>query len=204
MSDDSANGFIWSMIVASYNRRKVTTGRLQCLRSKMYKRGEGKCQFKCQFAKAKALCPVFVDILGEHCLGIDEVGSYLYLCYECFVQMYDVLANPDMFLSDIEAKTLLENADKFLLYYKALHTVVGLPKFRITNKFHVLHHIAYLSRYQHPRGSWTYMWEDLMGKLFHISKACAVGTPMHVVSEKTMENFAILANRRLKDARRDL
>ena len=78
------------------------------------------------------------------------------------------------------------------------------PRSMIRQTGHALWHLCYLAMFQHPRAYYTYMWEDLMGKLFHISKACAIGTPQHRVSEKTMENFSIVALRALKDARGEM
>ena len=191
---------IWIMLQDAYEKEDIREGRLQCLTVASYKRTPTKRQVHMQFAKSKKLTFALLHILKKHNIGTD-VYNHLLTVYELATGMFGIIDEPGLFLEPDKADQLLDKCDRFLVHYKALSVLAGEGRFNMTNKFHQMWHICDLAKYQHPRALWTFVWESFMSVVFHMSASCSVGSPMQIVSKKTMENYSIWFNHQLKKRR---
>lgn len=193
---------LWGLLAGAYSKCGVQESRLQCLSVKMIDRPVNGHKFlKAKHAISKALVRPLLQLLQEWYDGSD-VMAHMILAYEHVVAMFVIIdSNLGLFMDILDASTLLEHADGFLAHYKTMRGLRiedGRDCFPITNKFHTLWHICFFARYQHPRSSWTYVWEDFMGVIQRIGRSCTRGTAMHKTSDKIMDNFSRVVAMRLR------
>ena len=65
-------------------------------------------------------------------------------------------------------------------------------------KTHVLWHICYHARWLNPRFIWAYEFEDFVGAMITAAKSCMAGTPLRLVGTKTLDNYLMVLQLRLR------
>ena len=178
---------LWRILCAAYGECG-TTSRLQCLTPTMLDLSKT-VMLKCKMNVSKNLVSPLLRVCRKY-LDDSDASLHLILCYECLEGVFAIIDKDGLFVSDDDATELLRLCELFLIHYMACSSAHEwlMP---VTNKFHVLYHIAYFARFQHPRAGWTYVWEDFVGRIQKIGMACTSGTPMHLVSDKIMDNYSV-------------
>ena len=74
----------------------------------------------------------------------------------------------------------------------------GAQLWAVTPKFHFLWHIAWFARFNSPRASWCYAFEDFVGKIQGSGMSCTVGTPMHNIPAKVFDNYMMALSLQLE------
>jgi len=64
-----------------------------------------------------------------------------------------------------------------------------VPLFNFTIKFHLLLHVALVSKWVNPRKVWCYAGEDMMDKIKHVVMSCVAGTGPQLVISKCMKKY---------------
>ena len=115
--------------------------------------------------------------------GTEKWGHRI-MCYENLVIMYEVLDRGGFFLESLEdAQTMLKCTEQFLLHYHSLSIMhPDGERYKETPKFHTLYHIVlFFAKYLSPKVACCYMFEEFIGKIQELGKACVHATPMHHV-----------------------
>ena len=68
---------------------------------------------------------------------------------------------------------------------------MGLCRYNATFKLHWLLHLAWFAQWLHPRGTWTYAFEDFCGRVKRLAIACMRGTPNYRLSRKALDQYCV-------------
>lgn len=198
LSKSGAARHLFKTLQGAYEACGISSGRLQALTPSHLERSKtGTSTLKTGMSISKTLVQPLLHLARQH-LGGTEVGQCVVICYEHLWEMYKIIDKTGLACTEDDALALLYHAECFLLQYN-MSGIIEEGKFRMTNKFHGVYHLAYFARFQHPRAAWTYVWEDFIGRIQRIGKACLDGTKMHLVSNKIMENYHVAVSHTLKN-----
>ena len=152
----------------------------------------------CKAMEARGLIRPMLHIFESLNRVDDRLGNHdrhVIGCYTALLEFYDVVETNGLFLSDNDSTLVLASIDRFLLHYNWLCSWSrgrGETMYKLTTKHHSLWHLAYFARYMSPRASWTYSFEDFVGKVKRLGKAVVDGTPVHKVAGKIWQNYRII------------
>ncbi len=62
----------------------------------------------------------------------------------------------------------------------------------VVNKHHFFYHLGVQAACVNPAMTWTYMPEDFVGKVSQLGHGSAIGTGMHLISQKIAERIRIV------------
>ena len=107
--------------------------------------------------------------------------------------MSDILAvNTGNFLDPYTSGRLLDLANDFVLAYNMLMSI-SLARDRLHYnpifKLHHVIHIADFSKFLHPRLTWSYIFEDFVGRVKKLAVACYHGCPLHRIPAKIAAQY---------------
>jgi hypothetical protein len=105
-------------------------------------------------------------------------------------------ASAGFVLTDAEAtdarRELFTGLEKWARLSAHASTVLGRLLFHVVNKHHFAAHIAIQARWLNPEVSWTYQYEDLMGKVKRVAAAARDGTPRVLIGRKVAERYRVV------------
>ena len=169
------------------------TSRFQTIEIEMLAGTSGYPELTAKASESRHLVKAMVVILRRPEMHSgSEHDDHRLLCYEYLAELYDIIERNGMFLETADSDRLLVCTERFLLHYNLLATEAmqkGILYWSVVPKFHFLWHIAYFARFNSPRASWCYAFEDFVGKVQGSGMACVVGTPMHLVPAKIVANY---------------
>ena len=116
-------------------------------------------------------------------------------CYRHIDEFYDAVYRSGLFLNDADADVATVSVDKFILHYNALTIISaerGRPRYNFTTKLHTVYHMSIFAQWLSPKCSWTYAFEDFMGTIIKVGKACSPGTAGHKIPMKIMEHYMLM------------
>ena len=118
------------------------------------------------------------------------------------VALHEVYAHGGIHLSVGESAQALDLADDFLLCNNYLLKEAvrrGDMLYPIMTKHHHTWHIADMSRYQNPRWTACFEFEDFMGKIKRSAQASLAGSSLARIGSKVMEHFVMSLHLRMHD-----
>ena len=124
-----------------------------------------------------------------------EHFKHMVRAYELADRIQDIVVQtPGLFLDEHISRDLYDATNRFVLHYNMLtHTSMERQHLRYNPIFktHAIIHIAWLSKWQHPRGSWCYIYEDFVGRIKRIALACYHGTKLANIPCKVLSQYRI-------------
>ena len=183
---------LWSKVVAAYIHCGVEK-RLTTLTVGMVGKTPHLPQLSCHAMEARHLVRPMLHMF-DHLGRNTEHDGHVIECYKYLQCIYKTLEDTGLFLTDEECNVLRSSWDKFLLHYNWLTQWAkgrGLTLYKTTTKHHGCWHMFYFAQFLSPRASWTYCFEDFIGKIKRMGRATVEGTPMHNVPAKIFENYSI-------------
>ena len=127
-----------------------------------------------QAAASKDLVDVMVEICEEFNTG-SQGDQHRLAAYVCLRDIYHTLRHTGRVPSKREFKLVSTKYEPFLVHYHKcvmIETRRGRMTYNETFKFHMGWHIIDMARYENPILCNEYMWEDLMGKVARVGRAC--------------------------------
>ena len=183
---DARLTLFWEELGKAYERGGVKQ-RMQCITEKMVGKWNKFPQLKSKAAESKHLCIPMLDILEKFNVADAEWSDELLHCRRCFellVGMFDIIDSNGMFLPTSASSDLLNMTERFQQHYNWLFVKAderGDQQWLFTTKLHCLWHTMYFARWLSPKASWTFSFEDFIGRLKTAGRACVHGTSMHKV-----------------------
>ena len=166
----------------------------------MFMHGEDFPVFSGKAAETEHFLFVMNEYWMAHRDGSDH-DEHIMRAFECLCTFYKVCKDGPMVLGlEVSVKltncieTFLQHNNWLFKHWSAKHRAC----FHNTTKYHMMIHIAELSRWFNPTWMWCYEWEDFIGKLVHSARASTAGTPAHQVPIKVMECFLMNLHLRLQ------
>ena len=197
---DASIRALWADVLIAY-KEVGESKRMQTLTVEMFqKKGTAYPTLKCKAAESRHLIKAMIVVLRNCSTGSAHDDHRLF-AYESIDAMYDLVHSSGLFLSPAEAALTLQHCEEFLLHLNWLATEAmnaGKLLWGITTKHHYLWHVAWFARYQSPRASWCYQFEDFIGKIQGSGMACTAGTAMHRVPEKVFQNYRLAMSQLLQ------
>ena len=98
-------------------------------------------------------------------------------------------------MSATESAELLDLTEQFQQRYHFLYVTSGdrgESQWLFTTKLNCLWHTMYFAKWLSPKASWTFGFEDFIGRLKASGRACVHGTAMHKVPTKLVRNYMIV------------
>ena len=132
---------------------------------------------------------------SQKLFGSSEEERSVKLLLRCLSRMYEIMDEPTMFLSKKMSAEFIECTWDFLKMYSLLASEankVKILRWAFVPKFHMLVHIADMSRYYNPATVWCYQGEDFVGKVILICEASSRGTPHYQVARKGCERWRLM------------
>jgi len=181
---------LWQEIQKVYREQKVSSC-LDHFRISDFHDPQHFCRMSCKAANARHLLPVLYEVLKRRS-GNSPRDKHRLRAYKLLNHCYQLMMTSGMFL-DLETWKEVETTfDQFMLEYNWLtkHSFDNnVLRYNFTFKMHMAWHIIQFARWLNPRFTWTYIYEDFMGKVARSCQACTSGTSRPVVASKTVENF---------------
>ena len=107
----------------------------------------------------------------------------------------------DVFLTEALSAEALECANQFLLLNNYLLTVAVERQqlhYGHVTKHHMMWHIADMSKYQNPKVTACFEFEDFMGKVKKCAQASMAGSSLPLIGCKVLECFLLALHLRLQ------
>ena len=158
------------------------TNRFPCLSAKA---AEPRALIKPMLMCIREVAPISSNIHWQH----------VERCYRHIDEFYDAVYRSGLFLSDDDADVAKASVDKFILHYNALTIISaerGKPRYNFTTKLHTVYHMSISTQRLSPKCSWAYAFEDFMGQIIKVGKACSHGAAGHMVPMKIMEHYMLI------------
>ena len=98
--------------------------------------------------------------------------------FETISEIYDTINEGDLFFTPEVAADLLRKTKHFLLYYNFLvqtSRASGANHYNFVPKFHYLYHLAFVTRYQNPKFTSAFGFENFMGLLQKVAESTTNG-----------------------------
>ena len=139
-------------------------------------------KLKAKGAATRHMASFTLELAARHCAGPSDrcvLGVVLTLA-----EIYHILEEEGMFLSDAAKTRLPELARQFHLLYnrlsrEALAEVLVVKEWKMSPKMHLFIHLMEWQVTEigfNPRGYWTYADEDLVGTMVEVSRSCQPST----------------------------
>ena len=112
-----------------------------------------------------------------------------------------VCEDPHLFLPERAVDVMWQPASEVCVHYDSL-TRLALQRGKLIYspafKVHAMLHLCRSDRYQHPRATWSYAFEDFDGRVKELAKSCMQGTPLHKIASKAVSQWLLGFSARLK------
>ena len=116
------------------------------------------------------------------------------------LRMQTIYSDSEVFLSRAASDEALDCADQFLLLNNFLlkrslerHQMM----YGMVTKHHMMWHIADLSRFQNPKWTSCFEFEDFVGKMKRCAQASMAGSSLALIGNKVLECFVLAFHLRL-------
>ena len=166
----------------------------------MFMGGENFPAFSGKAAETEHILFVLNEYWSDNRDGNDH-DEHIMRAFECLCSFYSICKDGSMVLG-LETSVKLTNIyEKFLQHNNWLFkywSAKNCTVFHNTTKFHMMIHIAELSRWFNPTWMWCFEWEDFIGKLVASARASTAGTPPYLVPIKVMQCFMMNLHLRLQ------
>ena len=162
-------------------------------------------QLKCKANESKHLCVAMLDISREFASADAEFTDELRHCRRCFellVRIFQIIDSNGFFLSAAASAELLDITEQYQQHYHWLFVTAdarGEAQWLFTTKLHCLWHTMFFAQWLSPKASWTFSFEDFIGRLKASGRACVHGTSMHKVPAKLVQNYMIVLHLMLSE-----
>ena len=120
---------------------------------------------------------------------------------EALAEIYDLVDGSGIFMTQAASDRVFELANEFLILYNFVcqHSLVtGAGAYNFVTKHHFFYHIAFFARYQNPRCTWCYGFENFVGRVQDIAESCTRGTKAHKVPRKVVQNLLYVMSAKLR------
>ena len=122
--------------------------------------------------------------------------------YQGLNRMYEIVCeDPHLFLPERAADELWQLANEVCVHYDSL-TRLALQRGKLLYspafKVHAMLHLCRSALYQHPRATWSYVFEDFVGRVKELATSCMHGTPLHKIASKVVSQWLLGFSARLK------
>ena len=130
--------------------------------------------------------------------------DHLLRAYECADEMNRIVTQDEgLFLDTYSSQKLAHLGEEIILHYNALTISSldsGVLRFNPIFKCHFLLHITALSKWQHPRATWCYVFEDFVGRIKKLAVSGYHGCALHRIPQKVLEQYCLALAIMLKSA----
>ena len=198
---DERASLLWGLAQTEYKKLTGAT-KLATFRWRMFWKGDG--SFPCLRAHAMEVHHVLLS-LPAIMRSLHDGSAYhdirLKAC-ESLVRLHSVFADAGIFVSDSEAARAVELADDFLICNNYLLREAMRRRQLLYNhvsKTHLTWHIAYMARWQNPKLTACFDFEDFMGYIKTCAQASVAGSPLTLIGSKVLEHFLLSLHLRLTD-----
>ena len=192
---DARVNAIWEIIRSEYRRLKSKCRMSRLQRSLWCNVNSPHADFpflKLKAAENKDLVPVMVTLCNMYNSGsprdIARLGVVVQLA-----RFYDIINNSDaLFLRPRQHELAMEVVWQFSHLYNQLAMDVAANNrllFNIVNKHHMFVHLALNTKFLNPAATWTYPYEDLMGRLKRVAMASKSGLVRHRLPGHIMTKY---------------
>jgi hypothetical protein len=180
---------VWTSIRGFYKDFGVERRILALTLSKfMPEKSTDFASLKAKAAQSKALLPVMLAVCRVYNTG-SEFDQHRVATYAALVEFYDILKRVRWVPTDEQAIAIEESMSRALLHYHCLVVAekrAGRNTFNETVKFHFCMHIAMNAVFDNPCMTSEYGYEDMMGRIVRICKACTASMPHRRVARKAL------------------
>ena len=192
-------GQLWADIQEVYdNNPALRENRLNRLEVSMFYTPGEFGLFKGKAAESRHFLPVLMEVCKKH----DNNSTWhrmRLLAGSSLMDMYDVIMAGGLFLSKDESLRVCKAYDRFLLAYNWLvnyHVRRSEMVYNLAATFHVMWHIAQMSKWINPRAVWCYGFESFMSLVKRSAVACLAGTSLQGIGQKLLYNFLFVLHLR--------
>ena len=121
--------------------------------------------------------------------------------YRCLDRMYQLAADdPRLFLPPAASAELWRLCNEFCVHYDALTRLAaerGCLLYCPAYKIHMVLHICWFARYQAPRATWSYVYEDFVRTVKTMAISNMRGTQLHKIASKVVAQWLLAFSVRL-------
>ena len=148
--------------------------------------------FRFQITKTKSLLGPVARVLEDDlpCVTVHEQARLL--AVKALHRMFSIVTEQGLLMEPHAIREYQEMTDAYLVashFLAARSRRLMDMRWRMTQKFHHLVHIAHHARFRNPRSGWTFLDEDLMGRIAKLCKAAALGRGHTRMSLKVVEKY---------------
>ena len=161
---------------------------------------------KFKAAETRYLLLPVLDLCERYGRGTPRDDARL-IAAEHMVRLLGAFNREGTFLSDASHRAVMEHMWGFFEAYHALNADAAgrdLKVWHLVNKFHMLVHLCYSSRFLNPVLLWTYGYEDLVGRMKRIAMASKSGLKTCMLSSSIFLKYRKVVDVALKKAESDL
>lgn len=144
-------------------------------------------------AKVRWLSPVMVELCSYY--KEERSEKHRLEAVQALDSMYKSLKVPWKNWQAEACKTFSTEIEKLLAHYSWLakdSLQAGKHLYSMTQKHHILCHLASQSDHLHPCTFWCYGSESFMSIMVHMASSCTRGTPPHKVGLKVVQKFRLV------------
>ena len=190
---------LWDLVRLQYGKFDSPT-RIACLRHAMFKQPGRWASMRGHAMEIyQLLCclPFVLEVLFD---GSPYHQARLQACRH-LLRIHAIFSDGGVFLGDAAAAEALTCADQFLLLNNLLLNVAverHQLHYGLVTKHHLMWHIADLSKFQNPKFTACFEFEDFMGKVKKCAQASMAGSSLPLIGSKVLECVLLAFHLRLQ------
>ena len=184
--------------IQTYQNAMETPDRLSQLHISAFidpdKPWDGVRVLKSSAAQTRNLLPAILYVLEKRDSGSD-LDALRLMMVRNLVGANNILKSAGFFLTAAQAKTFQDCVENFCLYYSKLSVDMarhGKQLYNYRFKHHAMLHIAMEAKFENPRVSWCYGYEDQVGKICRGAHSCCFGTAKARVMSAYFRGYRVL------------